>query len=272
MIKTTWALMPSLETLSSLHSYLKVRTGSPEDTGWFSSLDLLEPGSTRLDELLTQIMTARETTDRRYGAMAFTNSYWMMIAAALGCYYLAERVPFISADNLRFHFDGEGGYVDEITFLTGRFYCLPGDPDAGDTDAVCLPNREALATTLRDQLHEHLTPVIDRLKSHSPLGKRALWAAVADNAASIIITATQLLGQPERCEAEIEHLLQVVGSPLKGHSGALWVEHEGQQRAFLKRGSCCLSYGLPAHYGYCATCPLLSEAERVERLKAYLPG
>jgi hypothetical protein len=265
-----WAIAATLHTLCAANSYLKIHTGVPWGEDWFTSQDLLAPTGNLLDDLLTTILTTHQSTDKRFGAMSFVNGYWLMTAVAFGSYYLAKRVPCLDHTNIAFHMNRVDGHIDEIAVLSERFYCLPEDPAATDPQAVVLPDDDALGRTLRESLEAHLTPVVNLLRTRSPIGTRALWAAAADNCAYVIIMATTLLQQAERCDDEITRLIQVMGSPLKGKSGALWVEHEGQCQPFLKRGSCCLSYTLPAGYGYCATCPLLKEAERVERLKAYV--
>ncbi|MBZ0316210.1 MAG: (2Fe-2S)-binding protein [Anaerolineae bacterium] len=61
----------------------------------------------------------------------------------------------------------------------------------------------------------------------------------------------------------------VEGSPLRGKTGVIWIEHHGHPHPFLQRGACCLSYKVP-EYGYCSTCPLLSQEEREQRLRQHL--
>ncbi len=76
-----------------------------------------------------------------------------------------------------------------------------------------------------------------------------------------------LFGEEAQIHGEVEAFLSLL--PYKTKSGVLEVPYEGRCELFLKRASCCLSYKLPEH-GYCTSCPLQSEAERIERFRAYL--
>lgn len=74
-------------------------------------------------------------------------------------------------------------------------------------------------------------------------------------------------GQQALCSHEVEALVQVPGSPLKGKTGLMLVECNGRSEMFLQRGSCCQYYKVPPENSYCATCPLLSLEEREQRLR-----
>ena len=134
--------------------------------------------------------------------------------------------------------------------------------------SLFVPSSETLRRALFEEIARRFAPtMVETLAATSPVGTRALWAAVADRCAGAIIYITGLLGQPAVCRQEVAALVDQ--PPLQGKTGVLSLSHTGGEAYFLKRGSCCYSFKLSAH-DYCATCPLLSIDERRRRLQAYL--
>ncbi|MBX3084522.1 MAG: (2Fe-2S)-binding protein [Anaerolineae bacterium] len=265
----TLTLADTFERLKALSSYINLQIGQPTGDGWYSHSDLARSDSPHLATLLERIRTKIGCDDRQFGATAFISSYsWQMTAASIGCYFTARRVPDLSPDNLRMHFD-DNVWHDQLAFLEGRFYALPDDPEAGQPHVTVVENMDALRDEMRLQTEAHLADVIGALKLKTGMGKRGLWGLVADRLAGNLIYACQVLGQPERCRSELDALIHVPGSHLNGKTDVMTFEHAGHREQFLTRGACCQYYKAPG-YGYCATCPLQKPEERERRMREHL--
>jgi hypothetical protein len=107
------------------------------------------------------------------------------------------------------------------------------------------------------------------MRTKCGIGKPALWGVIEDRIGSMILFAARLAGQTATCENDLQVWATVRQSVRRAQSRVIWIEHGGNQHAFMKRSACCLFYKLPEH-DYCATCPLLSENERESRLRATL--
>jgi ferric iron reductase protein FhuF len=269
---TTTPLSPiaaDFERLNTLNEYVSLQTGRPDGENWYSPEEFTQPDSPALDEILGRIRGKTGCDDRHFLAASFAGGYvWQMAVVGVGCFLAAHRLPDLSADNLRMRFD-DNGWNDRLSFIRERFYALSDDSEATDSNALVVDNNDMLRDLLRQQMENHMSRVIDALKAKTTMGKRGMWGIVADRMAGIVIHATEQLGQSETCEHEVEALIQVADSPLKGKTGVMRAEHNGHQEMYLKRGSCCQYYKVPG-YGYCITCPLQSKEERERRMREYV--
>lgn len=233
-------LARTLERVGEMSNYLNVRPGTPSGVGWFPASEFANEDSPHLEDFMQRVGSALGTGDR--------------------------SVMADSASNLALHVN-EGGRVDGLAVLEEKFAALPGDPAAGRPGVTVVEDREALRRYFLDRfVGEHLPPVVESMRSRTPLGRRALWAAVADRCASTVIWVAGQLQKEALCQSEVEAL--VGEPPLVGGTGVVYVEHAGREKMFLKRGSCCFNYKLTGKN--CATCPLLRPEERERRLEEHL--
>jgi hypothetical protein len=268
MIETTAAEHPLAATvarLTGLSDHLQVRLGSPAGRGWVRAAEFLDPQSPHLAAAEARIGAKYHTDSRKIQAgWSFAYYNWPIIAVGVAGYLAERRVPDLAPGSLALHLDDHGGF-DGIALLSRRFAALPDDPAAAHPDALVLPDSDALRDELRASIEAHMAPLVEIVRARAGWGRRALWANVADRLAHATIWLSQTLGcDHASCRSEVAAL--VGAPPLKGHTGVQEVERDGRRELFLKRGGCCLAYTLPAH-GYCATCPLLSDAERARRLR-----
>jgi hypothetical protein len=273
-MQTILALAPpltsTLDRIAAAGEFLEVQIGPATVDGWFHGAALARPGSPELATLLARIGQKYATHDRTVMAShVFGEYHWLPMAVSIGCFLTAQRVPDISSDTVALRFNAEECWFDRIRLLTTRFVCLPSDPEADHPDATVVPDLAALRRYLRQQVETHVAQMIETARAQSSLGRRAPWLMAADRFASTIIWLTKEFGDPERCWTEIADLVQAAGSPLRGPSGIMTVEHEGRCEYFLDRATCCLAYKVGDGVK-CNTCPLLPIEERQQRLRDYL--
>lgn len=256
----------TFEKLRSIYSAIQVEVGVSDTTGWLTFENLWQ--APHHQELLARLRTRYQMSDKHFLAASLLNQYnWLPITAAIGSYYLDQRMPDITPENLLWQFD-EQGFVERIGLREGRFYALPTDAEAEAAGCI-MPTLSDLQDVFHLSLNAHMQIVVEALRASSGIGKRALWGMVADRIGGLVIYIAELMEREELCESEVQAWVGVEGSQLRGKTGVIWMEHHEHPHPFLQRSACCLSYKVP-EYGYCSTCPLLSEEERKERLRQHL--
>jgi ferric iron reductase protein FhuF len=255
--------------ISQISSYIKLQVGQPEGDGWYAQSDFACSDSPQLEAALERMKANNKSEDRQFSATAFISSYsYQFTAGGIACFMTAKRVPDFSPDNVRVHFD-DGGWMDRITLLEGRFFALPDDPEAGLPHVTIVETIDALRDELRLQIEAHMADVIGALKVKTGMGKRGLWGLVADRLAGTLIHACKLLEQQHVCQSELDALIHVAGSHLNGRTNVMTLEHAGRTEQFLERGACCQYYKSQT-YGYCSTCPIQKPEERERRLREHM--
>lgn len=260
----------TLTQLTTLYEYAPdVSIGVPDEPGWIGADALFTLDSSPLRQLLAASATAYGTNRRDVAASLLFHRYsWSVAGIAVAAYLTHQRLPDLCISNLVVRADDQG-QPERYALASGRFWTDAADPAATHPDAMIVSAGALDLPRLRGELELHFAPVIDAMRAHAPLGKRALWLALADNSAWWLNELGQRLQRPGSRAAEIAHLTQGAGSRLRGGTRLIEVEADGRRRSFVVRGGCCLAYRLPATER-CATCPLLKPAERHERLRAYI--
>lgn len=193
--------------------------------------------------------------------------WYLRIPACTGAmlFHHARRVPSLEPHRLAFRL--ECAWVGAIALRPGRFWCLPGDPDARHADAVVVPDEAALAGVLRRQVVAHAARF---LRSYAPtvrFGRRTLWAAVTDVLDAGLLLAGSSRGDLAAGVADARLVLAERFEPLTSASSTrALVDEHGRTHWTRQRGSCCFYYALPGVTRACITCPRVDDAERARML------
>ncbi len=190
--------------------------------------------------------------------------WYLIVPAYLGAllFHSARRVPELAPRRLRFRLDS--ATLREVALRPGRFWCLPGDPDAGHPDAVPVPDVTALARVLRDQVIAHASRFLTIFGPQVRFGRRTKWATVTDVLDSGLLLAGRTSGSPRAGAADAALVLGSGEKPLTSVSTICEViDDRGRTHWTRRRGSCCFLYALPGVERPCASCPRISAAERV---------
>ena len=201
--------------------------------------------------------------------------WYLIVPSYLGAllFHSARRVPTLAPPQLRFRLGA--AVLREVALRPGRFWCLPGDPDAGHPDAVPVPDETALATVLRDQVIAHASRFLFVYGSQVRFGRRTKWATVTDVLDSGLLLAGRAFGSPQAGASDAR---LVLGSgdtsahdlshtpPYKPLTSASTIceltDDRGRTHWTRRRGSCCFLYAVPGIERPCASCPRLAAAER----------
>jgi FhuF 2Fe-2S C-terminal domain len=189
--------------------------------------------------------------------------WYLVIPSYLGAlvFHSARRVPLLSPRQLGFRLDPAA--LQEVALRPGRFWCLPGDPDAGHPDAVPVPDEAALGAVLRRQVIAHATRFLAVYDPQVRFGHRTQWATVTDVLDSGLLLAGRSFGSPRAGAADARLVLADGEKPLTSASTIYQVTDErGRTYWTRRRGSCCFLYALPGVELPCASCPRINDGER----------
>jgi hypothetical protein len=198
--------------------------------------------------------------------------WYLAIPSYLGglLFHSARRVPSLEPRQLSFQL--EWAALQEVALRPGRFWCLPGDPDAGHPDAVPVPDEASLAAVLRREVIAHATRFLTVYGPQVRFGRHTQWAAVTDRLDKALLLAGQSFGSAQAGAADARLVLADGDKPLTSASRICEVtDDRGRTHWTRRRGSCCFLYALPGVGHPCASCPRLSAAERA-RILATLPA
>ncbi|HEY6423977.1 MAG TPA: (2Fe-2S)-binding protein [Pseudonocardiaceae bacterium] len=216
---------------------------------------------------VAQRLAGHDTTVPETTTAGYVLQWYLGIPTYLGAmlFHSARRVPSLQPQQLAFRLDPD--WVPEVALRPGRFWCLPGDPDAGHPDAVPVADQVALGAVLRHEVVAHATHF---LQVYGPLvrfGRRTLWATVTDVLDAGLLLAGRSLGRAQAGADDARLVLAHREDPFTSASTTCTVTDErGRIHWTRRRGSCCFQYALPGIEQPCASCPRVHDAERARML------
>ncbi|MGH3899683.1 MAG: (2Fe-2S)-binding protein [Pseudonocardiaceae bacterium] len=222
---------------------------------------------------LAQRLTQQHAQVPEQTTAAHVLQWYLGIPSYLGAmlFHSARRVPSLQPRELAFRLDL--GWVREVALRPGPFWCLPSDPDVGHPDATSVADERALAAILRWQIVTHAARF---LKVYGPLvrfGRRTLWAAVTDTLDVTLLVAGRSFGSAQAGATDARLVLAEREEPLTSASTTCEVTDErGRTHWIRRRGWCCFTYALPGVEHPCASCPRVSDAERIRILGTLDPS
>jgi hypothetical protein len=193
--------------------------------------------------------------------------WYLSIPIYLGVllFHSARRVPLLAPSELSFQLDRAA--LRGVALRPGRFWCLPGDSDAGHPDAVPVADEVSLGAVLRREVIAHATRFLRVYDPQVRFGRRTQWAAVTDVLDKAFLLAGRLCGSPQAGAADARLVLADGEKPLTAASRICQVtDDRGRTHWIRRRGSCCFLYALPGVEHPCASCPRVGDAERARIL------
>jgi FhuF 2Fe-2S C-terminal domain len=193
--------------------------------------------------------------------------WYLSIPIYLGVllFHSARRVPSLAPSELSFQLDRAA--LRGVALRPGRFWCLPGDSDAGHPDAVSVADEASLGAVLRREVIAHATRFLRVYDPQVRFGRRTQWAAVTDVLDKAFLLAGRLCGSPQAGAADARLVLADGEKPLTAGSRICQVtDDRGRTHWIRRRGSCCFLYALPGVEHPCASCPRVGDAERARIL------
>jgi len=255
-------------SLRSLNASWNVEVGRPEGPGWIAGEDLRDAGRGPFNDLLIRIGERLETGDRRTIAASFALRFGWSSAMAIAPFLRCACVPDVSLGNVSFKFK-ESTFFQRTAIHEARGVMVAGDPAAQDSTIATVASDRDLLRALRAALTEQAAPVVESLHEWSGFARRGTWGMLTSSWAAHI---TSLHGDSRDQRPALPVLREffagddvVAIMQPRVHE----VTHLGVTHLYQRRASCCRIYLLPRQE-LCASCPLVSQDERLERNRAWM--
>lgn len=236
------ALIEAYTRLRELNPRWVVEIGVPTGERWLAGRTLTEPESGPLADLLAAIGARLQTQNRKVIAASFALRFGWSSAAAIAPWLVSGCVPDVSLDNV------------SLRFTDGALF-----------EQVAVHDPRVAETGLRAQLIAQATPVVDALQRWSHFPRNAIWGQIASSWGAQFEPVLTALGR----EREVLPVARAFFDNDRYAPRMYEVQHCGTTHVYHMRSTCCLYYKAPEG-NYCASCPLISEDERLARNKAWM--
>jgi FhuF 2Fe-2S C-terminal domain len=245
-----------------------VDVGRPTGPGWVSGLDLSVATTGPFHDLLRRIGELACTSDRRTIAASFALRFGWSSAMAIAPYVRHRYVPDIALANVSFRFSDSTAF-ERAAMYEPRGIVVAGDARAAQASMATVADEAALLAELRRALVAQSTPVVDALYAWSGFARRGTWGMLTSAWASQFTAL---------CENRHDQrsMLPLIERLFAGHDVVAdmqprmdVVTYGPATHLYQRRASCCRYYLLPEG-GLCASCPLVSDADRLARNRAWM--
>ena len=252
---------------------LKIEFASePHDASakWVDAAGLAALDHGHLAAMLDLYKSKGYAPNPRVGASVLMLRFGWVGGFAIAPYLMRARVPFLRDYGLFFPpSPGPGPRV--LWIRDAGFVGRPGDPFAGTPEWIESVSEDELRRRLLESLIATTEPLIAALYAWSHRARQALWAMAASSWASQFLTVARALGDEERGVREARAMFALADAPeIARAAPALYEVRSGDTARYCQRwGSCCLYFKVTERR-FCMACPIVPDAERMERQRASL--
>jgi ferric iron reductase protein FhuF len=247
----------------------RVEIGRPHGPGWIAGVDLAHASDGPFHDLLRRIgERSGAPSDRRTIAALFSLRLGWASAMAIAPWLRFRCVPDVSLGNVSFRFR-ESTFLEQTAVHEPRGVVVTGDPRTAHPSMSGVADESALLAALRAALVAQSAPVVETLHAWSGFSYRGIWGQLTSSWASHV---TGLSDRPH----DQRGLLPLLDALFAGDDlvAAMRprmhvVEEGGAFHLFQRRASCCRYYLVPEGT-LCASCPLVSDEERLMRNRAFM--
>jgi FhuF 2Fe-2S C-terminal domain len=256
----------ALLSLQAIDPKWRIDIGIPENSPqWIHGADFTQASDGPFRALLDRIGNRLRTSDRKTIAASFALRFGWAASAAIGPCLVHRCVPDISLANVSLRFR-EDTFFERTAIYSPAGSVLSNDPGAGHplTRSVSVEDPASLLLLLRSELQRQASPVVDAMCKWSGFSKKGAWGMLTSSWAALFVHVYERLGSQTDAlpvmQAFFKGADEVASMQPRMHPVTLGsVTHLYQRRA-----SCCRYYLLPQG-SLCASCPLVSQEERLVR-------
>jgi hypothetical protein len=257
-----------LAALAAASPSWTVEIGRPEGPGWIAGDELRDASRGPFHALLLRIGERSKTTDRRTIAASFAVRFGWASGVAIAPYLRLRCVPDIALGNISFKFT-PSTFFERSAIHHPRGVVVAGDPRATDPTVTTVASAADLLRVLRDALAAQGAPVVEALHRWSGFAERGTWGMLTSSWVSHV---TGLCDTPD----DQRPLLPIIDRFFAGTDVVAAMRPRmhavtcgSATHLFQRRASCCRWYLLPQGE-LCASCPLVSQEDRVQRNEAWM--
>jgi len=251
------------QALQAMQPRWYVEIGRPRGPGWMTGTDLQMASAGPLHALLLRIGDRLHTADRRTIAAAFALRYGWSAGMAIAPYMLRHCVPTITLDNVSFKFH-DNTLFERVALHRPTGVMLRQGGEVPHPLVHWLPNHHALLGWLRQSLVQQAQPIVETLYEWSRFSIKGLWGMITSSWGSQFM---QICGEIDEQKSGLSYALPFfAGNDLVSEMQPQFypVTYNHVTHIYHRRATCCRYYLLPQGQ-YCASCPLVSQEERLQR-------
>jgi ferric iron reductase protein FhuF len=256
------------DALSALNPSWRVDVGRPSGPGWIAGSDLRTASAGPFNELLARIGERARTADRRTIAASFALRYGWASAMAIAPFLKYDCVPDLSLENVSLKFR-ESTFFERTAIHEARGAVAADDPRATHPSITPVSDWHELLRALRSTLTAQAIPVVEALHEWSGFARRGTWGMLTSSWAAQF-TSLQGEGGDQRV------VLPTIQEFFDGHDVVAIMQPRlhavtcgDVTHLYQRRASCCRWYLLPQGE-LCASCPLVSQEDRLARNRAWM--
>lgn len=253
----------SITDLEKIEPRWRVEIGVPNDSPlWIHGKDFTRAHEGPFHSLLSRIAQRFKTSDLKTVAASFALRFGWISAAAIAPFLLHRCVPDVSLENISLKFR-EDTFFERTAIHEIRGTVLSDGPQEVIAGTQYVTDDFELLRALRSTLHSQTEPVVQAMYEWSGFSKKGAWGQITSSWASQFINICDRFGGQEQALPIVEAFFAgddiVAATQPRLHPVTLGdVTHLYQRRA-----SCCRYYLLPQG-SLCASCPLVSQEERIK--------
>jgi hypothetical protein len=261
-------IVQACEALRALSPGWHVGAARPGEPGWVTGTDLRTASSGPFHELLRRIGERSQTQDRRTIAALFALRFGWASAMAIAPYLRHGCVPDIALENVSFQFK-PSTFLERTAIHEARGYLAAGDPRATHPSIATVPDAAALVAELRRALVAQATPVVEALLDWSGFARKGTWGQLTSSWASHVTTLCEDRRDHRGVRPLLDGLFAGDDDVARMRPRFHEVRYRDAVHLFQRRASCCRYYLVP-NGELCASCPLVSQADRLARNEAWM--
>lgn len=259
-----------------------VEMGEPQDEGWIRGEALACASEGPFHELLLRIGARMKSGDKRTIAASFLLRFGWASGMAIAPYLLFRCVPDVRLGNVSFRFK-PSTFFERAALHAPRGVMLsrPAAPvstapvstidarEPVDASIARVDTEAALIERLRETLHVQGEPVVEALYAWSGFSRRGAWGLLTSSWASQVTTVCGRIGPQTAAVPLLDALFAGADAVALMRPQLHLVTCGDATHVFQRRSSCCRYYLLPQG-DLCASCPLVSHEERLEKNRAWM--
>jgi hypothetical protein len=268
---TGYRLRPALDdtllALNNLELHVKAYADPPGGLDWIDGATLVAPESEPLAGLLRRFKASGFAFNRRAASASLMLRYGWAAGFLIAAYLTRRRVPVLHDYSLHF---SSGSLLRGIWIRDADFIGLAGDPLAGGPEWIESVSERVLRVRLLEQLLGLTEPVIAAHHAWSRFSRHALWAMATSSWGGQFANVARQLGDEPRGVEEARALFALAPEIARAAPELYEVRSGGAARTCQKLSACCLYFKSSDNRQFCACCPIIPEAERLERNRSWV--
>lgn len=251
------------EELQAKQPKWHVIIGRPCGAGWIPGTAFQTATAGLFHALLSRIGERLDTTDRKAIAAAFALRYGWSSGVAIAPYLLRQCVPTITLGNVSLKFT-EHTFFERVALHHPEGVMLEQAGLEPNPHIQWLPRHADLLARLRRSLVQQAAPIVDALYRWSGFSLKGMWGMITSSWGAQFMHISGELDTQENGLPVVQQFF--AGNDLVSQTRPNFypVTYKHVTHIYHRRATCCRYYLLPQGQ-YCASCPLISQEERVRR-------